>query len=294
MIMQLGFMGLGTMGVPMATNLVRAGHRVRVWNRSPGPVETLVAAGAEGIGAPAEMGRVDVLFSILADDISTRAVVVDGGVLAGLAPGAIHVNMATVSVQLARDFTALHEQAGVGYVAAPVLGRADVAAAGKLNILAAGPDALIDRVQPLLDVLGQKTWRFGALPAQANAVKLAANFMIASAIETMGEAAALTQGHGVAGAAFLEMITSTIFAAPVYKGYGGMIAEQRFDPAGFKLVLGLKDIRLALEAGEGARVPLPIAGVIKDNYLDAIAHGDGERDWSALSRVAARRAAQKD
>ncbi|MDC6726341.1 NAD(P)-dependent oxidoreductase, partial [Leclercia adecarboxylata] len=134
----------------------------------------------------------------------------------------IHVNMATVSVQLARDFTAAHEARGVGYLAAPVLGRADVAAAGKLNILAAGKPELFDRVQPLLDVLGQKTWRFGERPEQANAVKLAANFMIASAIEAMGEATALAQGHDVAGADFLEMITSTIFAAPVYKGYGGI------------------------------------------------------------------------
>ena len=173
-----------------------------------------------------------------------------------------------------------------------MLGRADVAAAGKLNILAAGDTVLLDRVQPLLDVLGQKTWRFGALPEQGNAVKLAANFMIASAIEAMGEAAALAQGHNVTGAAFLEMITSTIFAAPVYKGYGGMIAEQRFEPPGFTMVLGLKDARLALEAAEGVRVPMPFASVIKDNFLDGIAHGDGERDWAALSTVAARRAGQ--
>lgn len=290
--MKIAFIGLGTMGVPMALNLVRAGHQVRVWNRSPGPVETLVSAGAEGAATPAEIGAVDVVFSILADDKATREVIIAGGVLAGLKPGAIHVNMATVSVQLARDFTALHEAGGIGYLAAPVLGRADVAAAGKLNILAAGKPALFERVQPLLDVLGTKTWRFGERPEQANAVKLAANFMIASAIEAMGEAAALAQGHDVAGADFLEMITSTIFAAPVYKGYGGIIAEQKYQPPGFKLVLGLKDARLALEAAEGARVPMPFASVIKDNFLDGIAHGDGELDWAALARVAARRAGQ--
>lgn len=290
--MKIGFIGLGTMGVPMALNLVRAGHTVRVWNRSPGPVQTLVEAGAEGAATPAEIGAVDVVFSILADDKATRGVIIDGGVLAGLKPGAIHVNMATVSVQLARDFTSLHEAKGVGYLAAPVLGRADVAAAGKLNILAAGKPELFDRVQPLLDVLGQKTWRFGERPEQGNAVKLAANFMIASAIEAMGEAAALAQGHDVAGADFLEMITSTIFAAPVYKGYGGIIAGQKYEPPGFKLVLGLKDARLALEAAEGARVPMPFASVIKDNFLDGIAHGDGELDWAALARVAARRAGQ--
>jgi 3-hydroxyisobutyrate dehydrogenase-like beta-hydroxyacid dehydrogenase len=290
--MKIAFIGLGTMGVPMALNLVRAGHNVRVWNRSAGPVHTLVAAGATGAATPAEIGAVDVAFSILADDKATREVIVDGGVLAGLHPGAIHVNMATVSVQLARDFTLLHEANGAGYLAAPVLGRADVAAAGKLNILAAGKPALFERVQPLLDVLGQKTWRFGERPEQANAVKLAANFMIASAIEAMGEAAALAQGHDVPAADFLEMITSTIFAAPVYKGYGGIIAERKYQPPGFKLVLGLKDARLALEAAEGARVPMPFASVIKDNFLDGIAHGDGELDWAALARVAARRAGQ--
>lgn len=291
--MKIAFVGLGTMGVPMALNLVKAGHPVRVWNRSPGPVATLVAAGAEGAATPAEIGAVDVVLSILADDRATREVIIDGGVLAGLPAGAVHVNMATVSVQLARDFTTLHEAKGVGYLAAPVLGRADVAAAGKLNILAAGKPELLDRVQPLLDILGQKTWRFGDRPEQGNAVKLAANFMIASAIEAMGEAAALAQGHDVPGADFLEMITSTIFAAPVYKGYGSIIAGQKYEPPGFKLVLGLKDARLALEAAEGARVPMPFASVIKDNFLDGIAHGDGDLDWAALARVAARRAGQR-
>ena len=290
--MKIGFIGLGTMGVPMALNHARAGYQVRVWNRSPGPVATLVAEGAEGASTPAEIGAVDVVFSILADDKATREVIIDGGVLAGLKPGAIHVNMATVSVQLAREFATLHEARGVGYLAAPVLGRADVAAAGKLNILAAGRSELFDRVQPLLDVLGQKTWRFGERPEQGNAVKLGANFMIASAIEAMGEAAALAQGHDVPAADFLEMITSTIFAAPVYKGYGGIIASQKYEPPGFKLVLGLKDARLALEAAEGARVPMPFASVIKDNFLDGIAHGDGNLDWAALARVAGRRAGQ--
>jgi 3-hydroxyisobutyrate dehydrogenase-like beta-hydroxyacid dehydrogenase len=290
--MKIGFIGLGTMGVPMALNLVRAGHKLRVWNRSGGPVETLLAEGAEAAASPAEIGAADVVFSILADDKATREVIIDGGVLAGLQSGAIHVNMATVSVQLAREFTSLHEAHGVGYLAAPVLGRADVAAAGKLNILAAGKSELFDRVQPLLDVLGQKTWRFGERPEQGNAVKLAANFMIAAAIEAMGEAAALAAGHDVAGADFLEMITSTIFAAPVYKGYGGIISSQKYEPPGFKLVLGLKDARLALEAAEGARVPMPFASVIKDNFLDGVAHGDGNLDWAALARVAGRRAGQ--
>lgn len=229
---------------------------------------------------------------MLADNSAARAAIVEGGVLDALAAGAVHVNMATVSVAFAREMAALHAQRGIGYVAAPVLGRPDVAAAGKLNILAAGAADLIDRVQPLLDAIGQKTWRFGDRPEQANAVKLAANFMIASAIEAMAEASTLAAGYDVPAAAFLEMIAATLFAAPVYQGYGALIAERRFVPAGFKMALGLKDVRLALEAGEAAHVPLPFASVLKDNLLDGIAHGGADSDWAALAQVAVRRAGQ--
>ena len=290
--MTTGFIGLGTMGAAIAANLVRAGQHVRVWNRSPGPVAALVARGAEAAASPAGAAQAEVLFSMLADDAATRAAIVDGGALDALAAGAVHVNMATVSVAFAREMAALHARHGVGYVAAPVLGRPDVAAAGRLNILAAGPAELIDRVQPLLDTIGQKTWRFGERPEQANAVKLAANFMIASAIEAMAAASNLAAGFDVPAAAFLEMIAATLFAAPVYKGYGALIAERRFLPAGFKMTLGLKDIRLALEAAEAAHVPLPFAGVLKDNLLDGIAHGGADSDWAALAQVAVRRAGQ--
>lgn len=292
--MQVGFLGLGTMGAPMAANLVRAGHRVTVWNRSQEPVSRLVALGAAAAATPASAATgVEVLISMLADDGASHDVLTGQGALDALAKGSVHVNMATVSVAFARDIAADHIARGIHYVAAPVLGRVTVAEAGQLNILAAGDSAQIDRVQPLLDVLGQKTWRFGDRPEQAAAVKLAANFMIASAIETMAEASTLASGHGVAKAAFLEMLTSTIFAAPPYKGYGAAIAEERFEPAGFKLSLGLKDVRLALEAAEAVNVPLPFAGVLRDNHLDALAHGEGHLDWAALSRVAERRAGQK-
>ncbi len=290
--MTTGFIGLGGMGAAMAANLVRAGQVVRVWNRSPGPVAALVAQGAEAAASPAEAAQAEVLFSMLADDTATRLAIVDAGALDALPAGAVHVNMATVSVAFAREMAALHAGRGVGYVAAPVLGRPDMAAAGKLNILAAGPTGLINRVQPLLDAIGQKTWRFGEQPEQANAVKLAANFMIASAIEAMAEASTLAAGFGVPPGAFLDMIAATLFAAPVYKGYGTLIAERRFVPAGFKMTLGLKDIRLALEAAEAAHVPLPFAGVLKDNLLDGIAHGGANSDWAALAQVAVRRAGQ--
>jgi 3-hydroxyisobutyrate dehydrogenase-like beta-hydroxyacid dehydrogenase len=290
--MRVGFIGLGAMGAAMAANLIRGGHRLRVWNRSPAPVAALVEQGAEAASSPEDAARAEVLISMLADDGAVRAAIVDGGVLATPEAGLIHVNMATVSVQFAREMAQLHAERGVGYVAAPVLGRSDVAAAGKLNILAAGPDELIARVQPLLDLIGAKTWGFGDRPEQANAVKLAANFMLASAIEAMAEAATLASGYDVPAPAFLEMVTSTLFAAPAYKGYGALIAEKRYEPVGFKLTLGLKDIRLALEAADRAHVPMPFASVLKDNFLDAVASGDGNRDWAALANVAGRRAGQ--
>lgn len=291
--MKIAFLGLGTMGLPMAVNLLKAGHAVCGWNRSPAPAARLSALGAQVAATPNEAAAdVDVLISMLADDAATRAAVLESQALHALKPGAIHVNMATVSVALAAELALLNEARGVGYVAAPVLGRVNVAEAGQLNILAAGDPKALAVVQPLLDVLGQKTWHLGERPEQANAAKLAVNFMIASAIGTMGEAAALVQGHGVDKAGFLELVTSTVFAAPVYKGYGQAIADERFEPAGFKLALGLKDVRLALEAAEQAHVPLSLASALRDAHIESLAHGEGHLDWAALSRTSARRAGQ--
>ena len=289
--MQIAFLGLGTMGLPMAANLIKAGHPVRAWNRSPSPVARLVELGAHGAATPSEAAQgADVLITMLADDTATRDTVIGGQVLDALAAGAIHINMGTVSVALARELAAVHEARGIAYIAAPVLGRVNVAEAGQLNILAAGDAKALVTVQPLFDVLGQKTWIFGAKPEQANAVKLGVNFMIGAAIGAMSEGAALAQGYDVDPAAFLDLVTSTVFAAPVYKIYGGAIAENRFEPAGFKLALGGKDVRLALEAGEQANVPMTLASTLRDAHIEAIAHGDGQKDWAALAVTARRRA----
>jgi 3-hydroxyisobutyrate dehydrogenase-like beta-hydroxyacid dehydrogenase len=217
-------------------------------------------------------------------------VLIDGGVLDAMVPGSIHVNMATVSVAFAREMAAQHLARGVGYVAAPVLGRVDVAAAGKLNILAGGADEVVNRVQPLLDLIGQKTWRFGAAPEQANAVKLACNLTLACAIEAMGEGAALAGAHGILAAEFIELITTTLFAgSPVYKGYGGMIAAERYSPAGFKLSLGLKDVRLAVEAGRDLGLPLAFGDALQTVLRDAVDQGDADLDLAALGKNARRR-----
>ena len=288
--MTIGFIGLGAMGRHMAANLLKSGQPVHVWNRNPQPVQELAALGAKPAATAAECGIADVLFTMLADDDATRAVLLGSGVLDAMAPGSIHVNMATVSVAFARELAALHVGRGIGYVAAPVLGRVDVAQAGKLNILAGGGDELIARVQPLLDLIGQKTWRFGAAPEQANAVKLACNLTLACAIEATGEGAALARAHGVPAADFVDLVTNTLFAgSPVYKGYGGMIAAERYTPAGFKLSLGRKDVRLAVEAGRDKQLPLAFGDALQAVLQEAVDHGDADLDLAALGRNAARR-----
>ena len=287
--MDVGFIGLGTMGRAMAANLLKAGHHVRVWNRSPGPMQALVGQGAQACRGPSEAFQAGVVISMLADDEAIRQVLQDD-VLVGALRSTIHVNMATISVGLAKELTQVHAERGLQYVAAPVFGRPDVAEAAKLNIVAAGEPSAIEHVAPLFEAMGQKTWPLGREPYRANVVKLAGNFMLGCAIEAMAEACAMAQAHDVAPADVLEMLTNSLFSSPVYKGYGGLIAEERYEPALFKLALALKDVRLALAAGEQGRVPMPFASVLRDNLLEAIAQGDGDKDFAALAQVASRRA----
>ncbi len=283
--MDIGFIGLGNMGRAIAARLLGAGHRLRVWNRSPQSLEPLLAAGAEAAGSAREACAAEVVFSILSDDSAVREVLLPG------APGNVHVNMATISPQLSDELAARFGAAGCGYIAAPVLGRPEVAAAGQLNILAAGAAAELDRVQGLFDVIGQKTWRFGERPAQTNVVKLAMNFMLAAAIESMGEAAALASGYAIEPARLFELVSQTFFPGAVYQGYGRVIAESRFEPAGFRARLGLKDVRLALAAAEAVHAPLPFASLMRDSLLEGLARGEGEREFGAvLGRAPLRRA----
>lgn len=287
--MKVGFIGLGSMGSAMASNLVSAGHTVTVWNRSEAAAGPLVSLGAKPASTPERAVLGEAVCSMLANDQAVRAVFLDGGLLDAMDPGTVHVNHATISVALAQELAEAHAARGIDYVAAPVFGRPDVAAAGKLNIVAAGATASIDKVRPLLDAMGAKVWPMGDDPVRANVVKIAGNFMLAAAIESMAEASTLTRAYGVAAGDFLEVMTSTLFAAPAYQGYGKLIAEQRFSPAGFAMPLGLKDVGLALGAGEAKRVPLPFAGVLRDGFLEALAGGGEELDWSALALVSERK-----
>lgn len=288
--MKVGFIGLGAMGSAMASNLVAAGHAVTVWNRSAEAAAPLESLGARRASSPERAVLGEAVCSMLANDQAVREVFLDGGLLDAMDPGTVHVNHATISVALARELAEAHAARGIDYVAAPVFGRPDAAAAAKLNIVAAGQPAALEKVRPLLDAMGVKTWPMGDDPVRSNVVKIAGNFMLASAIEAMAEASTLTRAYGVEAGDFLEVMTSTLFSAPAYQGYGRLIAEQRYSPAGFAMPLGLKDVGLALVAGEGRRVPLPFAGVLRENFLDALAHGGESLDWSALALVAARRA----
>ncbi len=277
----------------MAANLIEAGHRLRVWNRSRSKAEELARKGAEAVAEPRETFR-EVLISMLADDTAVRDVILGSGMLDRAPRGGIHVSMATISVALTEELTEEHRRRGLYYIAAPVFGRPEAAAARQLNIVAAGDGTALDRVQPLLDVMGQRTWRLGEEPREASAAKLAGNFLIAAAIECMGEAVVMAERYGVRPAALLEILGNTLFAAPVYRNYGALIADRRYEPAGFRLELGLKDVRLALAAGESARTPLPVASLLRDHLLEAIAQGDGERDWAALAEVARRHAGEME
>jgi hypothetical protein len=287
--MDIGFIGLGAMGSAIVANLLKAGHRVRVWNRSAERAAPLVDAGAQAVANVADAFAGDAVISMLADDDAVRAVIVSA-LLEHAPRGLVHVNMATISVALAEQLAREHAERGLQYVAAPVLGRPYAAQAAKLTIIAGGPAEAIDHVQPLFDVIGQKTWRIGSLPQQANVMKLAANFMLASAVETLGEASALLSGHGVAMRDFLDVVTGGPFPGPVYQGYGSMIAEQRYEPALFKARLGLKDVRLALAAADSVATPMPVASAVRDSLTEAIAHGEGELDFAVLGKVALRRA----
>jgi 3-hydroxyisobutyrate dehydrogenase-like beta-hydroxyacid dehydrogenase len=289
--MQIGFIGLGNMGAGMARSLLKAGHQVAVWNRTRDKAEAVGREGARVAARPAEACEAEAVITMLADDAATEAVVFGAdGVLAALAPGATHVAMSTISVALSERLAKAHGEAGQSYVAAPVFGRPEAAAAAKLFIVAAGPGTAIERCRPAFDAMGQRIFVVSEDSAAANLVKLSGNFMIASVIEALGETIALVRKGGVDPAAYLDVLTGTLFSAPVYKTYGGFITQEKYRPAGFKAPLGLKDIRLTLAAAEAKRVPMPLASLVRDNLLALIAQDGEDIDWSAIARIAARNA----
>ena len=291
--MKVGFIGLGNMGAGMAMNLLKAGHELTVYNRTPTKAKALLGNGARSAASVAEACRGDVVITMLADDHALESVAfAEAGVVASLRPGAIHISSSTISVALAEKLTAAHANQKQRFISAPVFGRPEAAAAAKLYVAVAGASDAVETCMPLLEVIGQRLFRFGEKPSLANLVKLSGNFLIASVIESLGEAMALVAKAGLDQHQYLDFLTSTLFSAPVYKTYGGLIADKKFQPAGFAAPLGLKDVRLALAAGEDLRVPLPLASLIRDRFLTLLARGGESLDWSAISQIAAYDAGQ--
>ncbi len=290
--MKIGFIGLGQMGSGIAANLIKAGHEVTVYNRTAAKADPLVKQSAKLAASVAEACQGEVVFTMLANDEALSDVTHgDGGILASLPKGALHISSSTISVDLSEKLTADHAAAGQSFVSAPVFGRPAAAAAGQLFVVAAGVPDAVKTATPLLDAIGQRTFVISETPKAANLVKLSGNFLIAAVIESLGEAMALVSKGGVDKHQYLEILTSTLFGAPVYKTYGDLIASQKFEPAGFAAPLGAKDIRLALAAAEELRVAMPLASLLRDRFITLLAHGGDKLDWSAIGGLAAKDAA---
>jgi 3-hydroxyisobutyrate dehydrogenase-like beta-hydroxyacid dehydrogenase len=287
--MTTALLGVGQMGTGIARTLLSRGHALTVWNRTAARSLPLASVGA--IVAPTiadAVSHADVVLTMLSDDAAVAAVVEGSeGLLATMRRQAIHVAMSTISVVLAKKLAAAHASAGQGYISAPVFGRPAAAAAGQVLVVAAGPDDQLRKARTVLDAIGRGLVVVGRAPEQANAMKLAGNFLIASMIEALGEAMALVRRHGLEAKMLLETVNGGLFKSPVYDTYGTIIAEQRYSPAGFALPLGLKDVRLVLQAADAAGVPMPLASLVHDHLLAAMARGKADMDWSAFAKVIA-------
>jgi 3-hydroxyisobutyrate dehydrogenase-like beta-hydroxyacid dehydrogenase len=293
--MNIAFIGLGNMGSPMAANLIKAGNKLTVYNRTRSRAEALQSEGARVANTPGEAASdAEVAITMLADDHALESLEFGKGAFGkgslpdSLPPNAIHVSMSTISVALSRRLAATHAERKQHYVSAPVFGRPEAAAAAKLFIVAAGPAAQIDRCRPLFDAMGQKTFIAGDDASGANLMKLAGNFLITAVIEGLAESFALVRKAGLDANLFHEILTNSLFNAPIYKTYGALINSQKFEPAGFKLPLGLKDNRLLLAAAEENAVAMPMASLVRDRFLAALGQGMGELDWSAISKLSAK------
>ena len=286
--MKVGFIGLGNMGSPMAASLLKAGHEVTVFNRTAAKAEALVKQGARHARNVADACRGDAVMTMLADDRALESVCFgETSVLSTLGKSAIHISLSTISVALSEKLYSAHEERGQCFVAAPVFGRPEAALAAKLYVTAAGKRDVLDRCNPLFEAIGQKTFYFGDRPKDANLVKISGNFLITCVIESLAEALALVGKAGLNQHEYLEFLTSTLFSAPVYKTYGAIVAEKRFQPVGFSAPLGFKDNRLVLAAAENLKVPMPIANIVYNRFITLLAQGGESLDWSAISKLAA-------
>ncbi|HEY6291498.1 MAG TPA: NAD(P)-dependent oxidoreductase [Terriglobia bacterium] len=286
-MMKAGFIGLGKMGQPMARNLLNAGHELVVYNRTALRAQDLVPYNPRVAKSIAEACAGGLVMTMLSDDHAVaESCFAENGILASLPPSGLHVSLSTISVKLAQHLAENHAQHGQSFVSAPVFGRPQAAECAKLVVVAAGPSEAVERARPLLETIGRVLFVLGPNAVMANVLKLTGNFLIASMLEALSEAFALAQKSGIQPAQALEIL-NTIFQSPVYEGYGRIIVEKRFEPAGFTMLLGLKDVRLVLAAADSASVPMPLASLVHDQLISAVARGMGESDWSALAKLTA-------
>jgi 3-hydroxyisobutyrate dehydrogenase-like beta-hydroxyacid dehydrogenase len=285
MALEVGFIGLGNMGLPMAEALIDAGMSLAVYNRTASKASTLVAKGARHAPSAAETAKPGgIAVTMVADDAALESVTLgEAGLAARLGKGGIHLSMSTVSPALSRRLAEHHARHGGTYLAAPVFGRPERAKARKLWIVISGPTAAKERVAPLLEAMGQQTFDMGEEPSAANVMKLVNNFLIMSAIEALSEALAMAEKGGLEGSMVARVLTGSLFNCPLYQGYLETINKRAFEPAGFKLKLGLKDIELALEMAGEASVPVPTASLVRDRILAGLARGRGEMDWAVVA-----------
>jgi 3-hydroxyisobutyrate dehydrogenase-like beta-hydroxyacid dehydrogenase len=281
----IGFVGIGNMGCPMAANLLKAGYSVRVWDRTSARAAALAAQGATSASRPEEVAEAGalVISSLSNDQVLEEVVGANHELLRRLGPGGIHVSTSTVAPETSRRLAEGHKRYGVTYLAAPVLGRPDAAAAAKLWIFLSGPGEAKERARPVLGALGQGVFDLGEDPGAANVVKLACNFLLAAAIEAMAEAFTLAEKNGIERGRLADLLTQTVFDCPAYRNYGRLIAEQHYQPALFKLSLGRKDVSLVLQTAASRLVPMPLAGLLHDHLLAAEAKGRGDLDWTGLA-----------
>lgn len=283
--MNIGWIGLGNMGSVMAPRLLAAGHQLLVHNRTRAKAQPLVDAGARFVDTPAGVAEADLVVTMLADDQALKDVVGAGGLLGALRPGAVHVSMSTISPTLARELAASHAERDVGFVGAPVFGRPDAAAAGKLFIIAGGEPNAVARCQPLFDVLSQKVLPIGAEPSAAHLTKVLGNFMLISSVELLAEALNVAHSSGVEPEALLHALTSSVFSAPFYAGYGRLLVAQKFDgPAAFTVPLARKDVNLAIDAAGDVGAPLPLAKTVREKLESVLANGGADLDLTAIGK----------
>ncbi len=284
----IGFIGLGSMGFPIARNLLTSGYRVRVFNRTKAKAMPLVKAGATLVDREEEVFETGgIVFSILSDDDAVRSVTVGNAeFLRRLGPGGVHVSMSTISPATARYLAEQHSKHEVSYLGSPVSGRPDRAAARKLFVLLAGKREAKERVRPLLETIGERIFDFGEDPWSSNIAKLALNFNVLAAVECMAESFAFAEKNGIARARMAELLSETLFGGIVYKGYGQQVAQQIYEPAAFRLRLGWKDLRLLLETAQETGTPMPVGSLLRDRMLTAIAKERGDFDWSAIALAA--------